>query len=251
MGISINARFADSGVTPKFGGPKMSLLSGSSPHSITESTAACDFRAGEVAYLIAGDARLRENLADELTSCEVMVRSFPCASEYLECARQDTAACLICDLPISDIDAFDLQRHTRAHGGPPTIFTSADPNTQTGVRAMKAGAFDFLFRPLPVSELIVSIREAFEQDRALRQERAAAATLGERYAKLTPREREVLGLVVKGLLNKQVAQLLAISLITVQIHRRQAMRKMSARSFADLVCMAMKLESEPLSRRPK
>jgi FixJ family two-component response regulator len=111
----------------------------------------------------------------------------------------------------------------------------------TGIRAMKAGAHDFLVRPVMPEELYGAVKEALRHDRISRQRQGEIAGLKASYSSLTRREREVFALVVQGFLNKQVAGILAISLVTVQIHRGNTMRKMGARSFADLVCMALKL----------
>lgn len=196
----------------------------------------------EVVYLIESDARVRESLFIELTLAGVNVRGFQCAGEYFNCVKRDTAACIIMDVQLPDMDGFDLQLQLLGEGGPPAIFISAHPDMHSGIRAMKAGAIDFLFYPVEPNTLLCAVRQAFSRDRRVRQRRAEISGLNERYLRLTPREREVLALVVRGFLNKQVAGILAISHITVQIHRGNLMRKMQARSFADLVCMAIRLQ---------
>jgi FixJ family two-component response regulator len=197
---------------------------------------------GEIAYLIAGDSPLRDTALKELTAAGINVRGFACVTEFLSCVRRDSAACIISDLQLADMTAVDLQRYTTQEGGPPTIFISAHPDMIWGIRAIKAGAVDFLIHPVEPAALIAAVDEAFKRDRAVRRRRANIAALEARRAQLTRREREVFALVVRGILNKQVAGMLAISLVTVQIHRGNVMRKMGARSFADLVCMAMKLQ---------
>ena len=196
----------------------------------------------EVVYLIESDARVRESLFIELTLAGVNVRGFQCAGEYFNCIKQDTAACIIIDVQLPDTDGFDLQLQLLGEGGPPTIFISAHPDMHSGIRAMKAGAIDFLFYPVEPNKLLRSVKEAFSRDRGVRQRQAEISGLNERYLRLTAREREVFALVVSGFLNKQVAGILTISQITVQIHRSNLMRKMQARSFADLVCMAVRLQ---------
>jgi FixJ family two-component response regulator len=196
----------------------------------------------EVVYLIESDARLRESLSLDLTLAGVKVRDFQCAGDYFNCIRQDTAACIIVDLQLSDIDGFDLQSQLHGEGGPPTIFISAHSDIYSGIRAIKAGAIDFLVYPVEPKTLLFAVKEAFSRDCSVRQRRAEISGLNERYLRLTPREREVFTLVVRGFLNKQVAAVLTISQITVQIHRGNLMRKMRARSFADLVCMAVRLQ---------
>ena len=196
----------------------------------------------EVVYLIESDASVRESLLVELSLAGVNVRGFRCAGEYFNSIKQDTAACIIIDVRLPDIDGFDLQSQLLGEGGPPTIFISAHPDMHSGIRAMKGGAIDFLFYPVEPNILLCAVEEAFSRDRRVRQRRAEMSGLKERYLRLTPREREVFALVVRGFLNKQVAAILAISQITVQIHRSNLMRKMQARSFADLVCMAICLQ---------
>jgi len=135
----------------------------------------------------------------------------------------------------------DLQRHLSGESGPPIIFMSGKGDIPSTVRAMKGGAIEFLTKPLDEDALLTAIRTAFAQDRKLRQRHADLAKLRERLASLTPREREVLPLVVGGLLNKQAAAVLGISIVTLQVHRGQIMRKMAAKSLAELVRMASKL----------
>jgi FixJ family two-component response regulator len=197
---------------------------------------------GEVVYLIEGDPQVRERLFTELTVGGITVRSFRCAREYLSCSRHDTAACLIFDMRLPDMSGFELQGKLVDESGPPAIFISAHPDVRSGVRAIKAGAVDFLVHPVRPDALLGAISEAFARDRIARQRRSEIATLKGRYLCLTRREREVFALVVRGFLNKQVADILAISLVTVQIHRSHVTHKMGARSFADLVCMAITLQ---------
>jgi FixJ family two-component response regulator len=173
-------------------------------------------KSGEIAYLLARPSLLRDSVLNELTTGGINVSCFGCASEFLNHVRCDSAACIIFDLHWSDMTASDLQRCMMQEGGPPTIFIESEA-------------------------LIASVEAAFERDRIMRRRRTNIAALESRHARLTRREREVFALVASGLLNKEVAAMLGISLVTVQIHRSNLMRKMGARSFADLVCMAMKL----------
>lgn len=196
----------------------------------------------EVVYVIESDARVRESLFIELTLAGVNVRAFQCAGEYFNCIKQDTAACIIIDVQLLNTDGCDLQSRLLGQSGPPTIFVSVHPDMHSGIRAMKAGAIDFLFFPVEPKALLCAVKEAFSRDRYLRQQWAEISGLNERYLRLTAREREVFALVVRGFLNKQVAGILTISQITVQIHRSNVMRKMQARSFAELVCMAIRLQ---------
>lgn len=197
---------------------------------------------GEVVYLIGDDSYVRESIFTELTVCGITVRRFQSAGEYLSCTGHDSAGCIILDAQLLDTHGFDLLRRLTGDVGPPTIFISAHSDVQSGVRAIKAGAIDFLIHPVKTHELLSAVNEAFSRDRIVRRRRGEIANLKERYLRLTQREREVFALVVRGFLNKQVAAILIISQVTVQIHRSNAMRKMSARSFADLVCMAIELQ---------
>ena len=197
---------------------------------------------GEVVYLIASASLLLDMALNELTAGGITVSRFGCASEFLSHVRRDSAACIIADLQLLDMTASDLQRCMIQEGGPPTIFISIHPDLVCGIRAIKDGAVDFLVHPVDSGALIAAVQEAFERDRIMRRRRADITELDARHSHLTRREREVLALIVKGLLNKEVAGVLGISLVTVQIHRSNVMRKMEARSFADLVCMAMKLQ---------
>jgi FixJ family two-component response regulator len=196
----------------------------------------------EIVYLIESDSLVRETLFIALTLAGVNVHSFQCARDYFNCIKQDTASCIIIDVHLPDMNGFDLQSQLLGEGGPPAIFISANPDIHSGIRAIKAGAIDFLVYPVESDALSRAVNEAFSRDRSIRQRRAQISGLEERYLRLTPREREVFTLVVRGFLNKQVAGILAISQITVQIHRGNLMRKMGARSFADLVCMAIRLQ---------
>jgi FixJ family two-component response regulator len=196
----------------------------------------------EIVYLIESDSLVRETIAVELMLAGLNVRMFQCAGDYFNCIKQDTAACVIVDVQLPDINGFDLQSQLLGEGAPPTIFISAHPDIHLGIRAIKAGAIDFLIHPVEPDTLFRAVNEAFSRDRGVRQRKAQISGLEERYLRLTPREREVFALVVRGFLNKQVAGILTISQITVQIHRGNLMRKMEARSFADLVCMAIRLQ---------
>ncbi len=152
-------------------------------------------------------------------------------------------ACLVLDVHLPDINGLDLQSQTASGAHPQIVFITGHGDIPTSVRAIKAGAVDFLTKPLREADLIRAIRAAIAQDRAARLERADLSELRRRQACLTPRERDVLPLVVSGLLNKQAAAELGISEVTLQIHRSRIMRKMEAGSLAELVRMAGKLET--------
>lgn len=198
-------------------------------------------QSAEVAYLVDDDNAVREGLAGFLHASGVRVISFGSAADYLEHKRVDAGACLILDLQLPDISGLELQRRLLDEPGPPIIFISGRGDIPSTVRAMKAGAIEFLTKPIDPDALLATVTAAFARDRLNREKRADRVALEARFARLTPREREVLPLVVKGLLNKQSAAALGITEVTLQIHRSHIMRKMLADSFADLVRMAERL----------
>jgi len=202
---------------------------------------ATDSHGGEAIYIVDDDMRVREALSELLTSRGRRVTTFGTATEYLAYRRRDEAACLILDMRLPDMSGLDLQRRLATENCPPIIFISGGVDIPGTVRAMKAGAIEFLTKPISPLALDAAIDVAFAKDRKDRQQRMEMATLQSRFNTLTPREREVLPLIAEGLLNKQAAAVLGISEVTLQVHRCQVMRKMAARSFAELVRMAERL----------
>jgi FixJ family two-component response regulator len=186
---------------------------------------------------------VREALTGFLHASGVEVVSFGSAADYLKHQRTDASACLILDLRLPDISGLELQRKLIGGWGPPIIFISGRGDIRSTVQAMKAGAIEFLTKPINPEALVATVTAAFERDRLDREKRADIAALQKRFALLSPREREVLPLVVRGLLNKQSAAALGITEVTLQIHRSRIMQKMLADSFADLVRMAEKLRT--------
>ncbi len=194
-----------------------------------------------IVYVLDDDYRVREALTSLLSSVGLRVEVFASAAEYLKFQKPDSPACLILDLELPGMSGLDLQREIAGGDAPAIVFVTGHGDVPSSVRAMKAGAIEFLLKPFDDQELLRAIDAAIAQDREARLKRAEMAELRRRYALLTPREREVLPFVVAGLLNKQTAAELGNSEITIQVHRGQIMRKMAASSLADLVKMAGKL----------
>ena len=198
-------------------------------------------------YVVDDDAGIREALDAMLTSAGMGVVTCASAGDYFRVPKTDLPSCLILDVVLPDGSGIDLQRQLKTEDHPPIIFLSGAGDIPTSVRAIKAGAVDFLTKPCRKADLLAAIETAIEQDCQVRAERVERMRLTYRHSCLTPREREVLPLVVGGLLNKQAAAELGISETTLQIHRSRVMRKMEAESLAQLVWMAGKL-AVPLPR---
>jgi FixJ family two-component response regulator len=195
-----------------------------------------------VVFIVDDDPRIREGLCEFLMSVGLRALAFGSAAEYGDFPRPDLPSCLVLDVELPDINGLEFQEQVADGDHPPIIFITGHGDIPSSVRAMKRGAIDFLTKPFHQSELIAAIHAAIGQDRASRLERKKRAKLEQRLSALTPREREVLPLVVSGLLNKQAAAELGISEITFQIHRGRIMQKMRAASLADLVRIAEKLQ---------
>jgi FixJ family two-component response regulator len=198
-------------------------------------------RSEEVVYLVDDDVSIREAITGLLEMLEVKVVSFDSAEGFLRHNRSDSAGCLVLDLQLPEMSGLDLQEMLSRRSGLPIIFISGRGDIPTSVRAMKAGAIEFLTKPVDPETLILAIRTAFAHDREDRERQSELAELQRRLSLLSPREREVLPLVVAGFLNKQSAAMLGISGVTLQNHRGQIMRKMAAASLADLVRMCASL----------
>jgi FixJ family two-component response regulator len=195
----------------------------------------------EIVYLIDDDARLREALRALLEAHGLSVLTFDSAQSYLEHTRSDAAACLILDLELPGTNGLELQQQLRAERGPPIVFLSGRGDIPKTVRAMKAGAVEFLTKPVLPETLLAAVVTALSIDTEARKHRGEMDGLHERLASLTPREREVLPLVISGLRNKQGAAALGITEFTFQVHRGQIMRKMQAKSLAELVRIGVTL----------
>jgi FixJ family two-component response regulator len=196
-----------------------------------------------IVFVVDDDSQLREALYALLTSLGFSCATFGSAAGYIAFPKPELPACLVLDVELPDINGMDLQQQFAGLDHPPIIFITGRGDVRTSVRAIKAGAVDFLTKPFAEQELLAAVRVALEQDRRARRERSERADLWKRFSLLTPREREVLPLVVSGLLNKQAAAQLGISEITLQIHRGKIMKKMQAKSLASLVRMAGSLQA--------
>ena len=195
-----------------------------------------------IVFVVDDDASMREALSSLIESAGLRVQTFASAQEFLEHKRPDTPACLVLDVRLPGLSGLELQRKlSPARTRIPIIFITGHGDIPMSVQAMKAGAVEFLIKPFRDQELLDAIQQAIERDSELLKHRSEAAILNSRYQALTPREREVMGLVVRGLLNKQIAGELGTSEITVKIQRGQAMKKMQAQSVPELVRISEKL----------
>jgi FixJ family two-component response regulator len=200
-----------------------------------------EFAMKPTVYVVDDDAGIREALEEMLTLAGMEVVTCASASDYFRVPKPDLPSCLILDVALSDGSGIELQRQLSLGDHPPIIFLTGAGDIPTSVRAIKAGAIDFLTKPWRNADLLAAIETAIAQDCRVRAERVECMRLKSRHSCLTPREREVLPLVVGGFLNKQAAAKLGISETTLQIHRSRVMRKMEAESLAQLVRMAGKL----------
>lgn len=190
-------------------------------------------------YVIDDDPSVRDGLDSLLRSVGYDTRAFASPRNFLASSRSEGPACIVLDVRMPDASGLDFQDELARMGyAIPIIFLTGHGDVPMSVRAMKAGAVEFLLKPFREQDLLDAIRQALEIDRIRLRKQAAEIDLHERFSTLTPREREVMALVARGLLNKQIAAEIGLSEITVKVHRGQAMRKMRADSVADLIRMA-------------
>ncbi|AQV97906.1 DNA-binding response regulator [Cupriavidus necator] len=196
----------------------------------------------QVVLIVDDDAMLRNGLGNLFRSVGMQVALFSSAAELLESRLPDAPCCLVLDVRLRGPSGLDLQTRLAQMGiHIPIIFMTGYGDIAMSVAAMKAGAEDFMVKPFRDQDLLDAVSAALEKDRQRRQAMNRIDDIRASYATLSPRESEVMGMAASGLLNKQIASEIGISEVTVKIHRGQAMRKMKARTFADLVLMAQQL----------
>jgi RNA polymerase sigma factor (sigma-70 family) len=196
-----------------------------------------------VVFVVDDDQSVRSSLKFLLSSMGLQVESFDSAETFLQRKPSDAPSCLVLDVRLRGLSGLDFQRELAARNiRIPIVFVTGHGDIPMSVRAMKAGAIEFLTKPYRDQDLLDAVRIALERDRARREQEKDLTDLRQRFESLTPREQEVISMVVLGMLNKQIADQLGTAENTVKVHRSRAMEKMNAQSFADLVRMIEKLK---------
>lgn len=195
----------------------------------------------QIVFIVDDDTRICDALIELLASHGISAIAYGSAGEYVTAIKPNVPACLILDVELPDISGLDLQGQIMSGEHPPIVFITGHGDIPSSVRAIKRGAIDFLTKPFTDADLMSAISAAIAKDRVDKTGRAELGALRQLYGGLTPREREVLPLIVSGLLNKQAAAELGISEVMLQVHRRNVLHKMRAASLADLVRIAERL----------
>ncbi len=195
-------------------------------------------------YVVDDDEAMRDSLKWLLESRELKVETYASGEEFLEAFRSDLCGCLVLDVRMPGMSGLDLYERLQARASTlPVIFVTGHGDVPMAVSALKKGAADFIEKPFNDKDVLALVESCMKQDRAAAARRAESASMTQRLESLTPREREVLGLIVAGKLNKQIADTLAISIKTVEVHRSRVMEKMGASSVAELVQFVLKTQA--------